>query len=114
MAINPDDCDAYNNLERCSKRSSSSAEAAECYQRVIVIQPHRADAHYNLANVLPTLDRHDEAVRYHERAIALKPGFEAHLNLASRCRRSAVLTRRCSSTKRRWRQTRNSSTPSLG
>jgi Tfp pilus assembly protein PilF len=52
------------------------------FQRAIALRPDMPEAHFNLANVLRDLKRHDAAIASYNRAISLKPDFpEAYLNL---------------------------------
>jgi hypothetical protein len=54
------------------------------YDRILVLNPDNADAHYNRGTVLYRLGRHDEALANYDHAVALKPDHVvAHNNRGS-------------------------------
>ena len=58
------------------------ADAAACYQRVVVLSPGNANAHNNLGLALAALGSMPDAMAHYERALALNPGHaDAHNNL---------------------------------
>jgi len=59
-------------------------EAADLFARLVEISPHDAEALYNLAVVLASLERMDEAIESYQRAIGLNPAHaKAYSNLGS-------------------------------
>ena len=59
-------------------------QAADLFARMAELAPQDAEAHYNLAVVLGSLERTDDAIAQYRRAIALKGDHaKAHSNLGS-------------------------------
>ena len=58
----------------------------EHYEQALTLNPSYPEAHTNLANVLVSLGRPEEAIAHYQQALRLKPDFiEAHFNLALAC-----------------------------
>ncbi len=60
------------------------SEAVDANQKVVLLSPQDADAHYNLGNTLKELGRLDEAITSYTKAISLNPDFaQAHYNFGN-------------------------------
>ncbi len=58
--------------------------AAFYFQKAVELTPNDPSVHYQLANVLGTLRRSEEALQHFQEALRLDPGFQgAHIHLAS-------------------------------
>jgi tetratricopeptide (TPR) repeat protein len=57
-------------------------EAANCYERALVIQPDYIEVHNNLGNTLNLLGQTDEALNSYKQALSINPDYaDAHNNL---------------------------------
>ena len=73
-------------------RAGRLAEAAEAYRTIIRLDPHLAEAHNNLGNVLKDQGRLDDALAHYQTAAALKPDLlAAHNNLGNVLKRQQKL-----------------------
>ena len=80
--LSPDDPVARFNLGNELARRGRLAEAAACYQRVLVLEPGFARAYHSLGSVQLELGLVDEAARHCREATTLDPEFAAaHLDL---------------------------------
>jgi tetratricopeptide (TPR) repeat protein len=60
------------------------SEAESIYQKILQVDPNKAEAHNNLGLTLQNLGRLDEAMAGYRNAVAIKPDLaEAHYNLAN-------------------------------
>jgi len=63
------------------------AEAIQCLQQALKVDPQNKVGWANLTSMVGRLGRHDKALEFAERALALDPDFvEAHLHKASAAR----------------------------
>ena len=63
------------------------AEAIQCMQRALKVEPRNKVGWANLTSMVGRLGRHDKALEFAERALTLDPDFvEAHLHKASAAR----------------------------
>jgi tetratricopeptide (TPR) repeat protein len=87
LASHRDNRQALNLLGVLRNDAGDAKEAADVFARTVELSPDDAEAHYNLAVVLGTLERYDEAIVHYRRALALNPGHaKAHSNLGSALR----------------------------
>lgn len=76
LCLNPMQAGLWNNLGIvCQERGAAEAEL--CYRHAIAVDPHLADAHYNLGCLLSGHGRADEAIACHTSALTAEPGFAA-------------------------------------
>ena len=67
-------------------------EAANCYQKALLLRPDYPEAHNNLGNVLKAQGQLDEASSCYQRALRLKPDFpEAYNNLGNALREQGAM-----------------------
>jgi tetratricopeptide (TPR) repeat protein len=78
IRINPNFADAHNNLgiilEMYHKKYD---EAIYQYRQELKIKPDNSGVHYNLAIALAAKGERQEAIKHFQRAIYLKPDYEA-------------------------------------
>ncbi|HEV2957814.1 MAG TPA: tetratricopeptide repeat protein, partial [Xanthobacteraceae bacterium] len=87
LAAEPEHRPTLNLLGVLRNEAGDAKEAADLFARLAELAPEDAEAHYNLAVVLGTLERYDEAIVHYERAIARNPNHaKAHSNLGSALR----------------------------
>ena len=72
---NPQFAAGYLQLARIATETRDLQSASTAYERAIEIDPGNAGAHYNLANILRTLGRTEEARSQYEATLALEPDF---------------------------------------
>jgi len=77
----PDHFDALHLLGVLCAQRGHPGEGAALLARAVAAQPEAADVRANLANVLKSLGRHDEALGHCDRALELKPGNAAILQI---------------------------------
>ena len=83
-----------------TRTNSTSSHAVRAH---VALRPDLFQAHYNLANVLRTLGRFDQAVASYRRALALNPHYaEAHNNLGNVLKIRAISTRHGHVTPKPW------------
>ena len=82
------DFKAWNNLAGLLfEARKKPAEAIQCMQRALKVEPRNKVGWANLTSMVGRLGRHDKALEFAERALALDPDFvEAHLHKASAAR----------------------------
>jgi tetratricopeptide (TPR) repeat protein len=74
LASHPKDANLYYNLAKALKALGKLGEAAECYKKVLQLEPaSAADASFNLANLYKDFNRFDEAIEYYHRALKIQP-----------------------------------------
>lgn len=81
LAVAPDHFDALHLLGVLCAQGGHPGEGAMLLARAVTVQPQAADAQANLANVLKSLGRLEDALRHCELAIAHKPGHAGILNI---------------------------------
>lgn len=82
LALVPGDEDLLHMAGAIAAQIDDPKAAVELLQAAIEAAPNHADAHYNLANSLRAVGRHDEAIEAFRAAIRCEPGMaEAHNNL---------------------------------
>jgi tetratricopeptide (TPR) repeat protein len=82
IARNGRDPAFHHNLGNILRTQGRAAEAAECYERALSLDPASVDTLYNLGNTCLGLGRRERAVTYFEQALRLKPdAIELHNNL---------------------------------
>jgi len=82
IARNGHDPAFHHNLGNILRSQGRAAEAAECYERALSLDPASVNTLYNLGNTCLDLGRRDRAVTYFEQALRLKPdAIELHNNL---------------------------------
>src|SRR5205814_170359 len=60
------------------------AEAIDCFNQAIALEPKSAEAHFRRGTALEKMERFDEALASYDRAIALNPGLtNAYLSKGS-------------------------------
>lgn len=57
---------------KCSQKSNFAGEI-DCYQKVLAMEPHRADIYLKLASALTKQQQQDQAISAYQQAIKLKP-----------------------------------------
>lgn len=77
----PDHFDALHLLGVLCAQTGHAGEGAALLARAVAAQPGAADVRANLANVLKSLGRLDDALQHCDRALELKPGNAAILQL---------------------------------
>jgi len=71
-------------LARQYDQAGRMAEAEALYRQVLAQEPNRAEAHFNLGEILGRLGKTDQSIACYERAIQFKADFrEAHYNLGN-------------------------------
>jgi Tfp pilus assembly protein PilF len=84
VAQDADNAEAWLKLGVARKALRDLAGAAACFERVVLLQPAAATAHYNLGVVLQELHWPQEALLAFDRAISLRPDYaKAHGNRAA-------------------------------
>ena len=84
LETNPDDHVALHLLGVSHIQQGRPLEGIPFVEQALALRPDNADAHYNLACALQTLDRLDEAIARYGAALAINPGHAAaHLNLGN-------------------------------
>ena len=74
---------AYNNWANLQLTQGHLAEAQRGYERLVVVQPNLAIAHYNLGLTLKAMGKLPEAIAAYQQSIQLNPNYaEAYQNLA--------------------------------
>ncbi|MEM2870175.1 MAG: tetratricopeptide repeat protein [Thermoplasmata archaeon] len=68
--------EALNNKGLVLHREGRHAEALECFEKAVELNPDDENLWYHRGNVLRELGRHTEAMDSYDRAISLKPNFE--------------------------------------
>ena len=88
LELNPTDFKAWNNLAGILfEARKKPAEAVQCMQQALKVDPQNKVGWANLISMVGRLGRHDKALEFAERALALDPNFiEAHLHKASAAR----------------------------
>ncbi len=87
LASEPDHGPTLNLLGVLRNDAGDPKEAADLFARIAELSPEDAEAHYNLAVVLGTLERYEDAIVRYRRAVALKPDHaKAYSNLGSALR----------------------------
>jgi len=77
----PDHFDALHLLGVLCAQTGHPGEGASYLARAVGVQPQAADAQANLANVLKSLGRYDDALVHCEKALAVKAGNAGILNI---------------------------------
>lgn len=78
----PAKCQLFDAPWQCFFEQKQLGQAVACFSQVLQLQPHYAEASFNLATVLQVQGKLDAAVECYRRAISLKPGYaDAHGNL---------------------------------
>jgi tetratricopeptide (TPR) repeat protein len=84
LQLDATDFKTWNNLAGLLFESRKKpAEAIQCMQQALKIDPHNKVGWANLTSMVGRLGRHEKALEFAERALALDPNFvEAHLHKA--------------------------------
>ena len=77
LQIDPRDDVALDHLALFHFRGQRYAQALELYEDLVEIKPSNAQANANLASVLASLGRYDDAIRRFQRALSLDPGLDS-------------------------------------
>ena len=82
LTINPNHCDALNNLGLIYDNIKDHQKAKNCYEKVIEIKPNYYIAHNNLGVIFKKLEENQKAKKCFEKAIEINPSYlDAHKNL---------------------------------
>ena len=79
-AIDADDVEAWYALSNINGMLGDMAEAGNCSQRVLTLQPEHSEAHLNLGNVLCHLGKYDDAILHYKTALRLNSALAALCN----------------------------------
>jgi ribosomal protein S12 methylthiotransferase accessory factor len=71
----PDEIDVFNLLGFCLYKTARHAEAVDCFERAIALDPRSAIDHANLARNLRELGRTEEAIAMYRKALSLDPNI---------------------------------------
>jgi len=88
LQLDPTEFKTWNNLAGLLfEVRKKPAEAIQCMQQALKVEPQNKVGWANLISMVGRLGRHDKALEFAERALALDPNFvEAHLHKASAAR----------------------------
>ena len=89
---NPKDWHAHNAMGLFLLKQRRLAEAAEYFEKVVLLAPERTDGYFNLGYTRTEQGQADKAIEHYKTAISLQPrSADAHLNLAALYRREKQL-----------------------
>ena len=84
LRMNPDDCEAHNNLGDAHKAQGKLDEAIREYQEALKIAPDQSVAHSNLAKAYQAQGKSDEALREHQCVLRLRADYSwAHVDMGN-------------------------------
>jgi protein O-GlcNAc transferase len=75
---NPNDFNCLHHLGLIAKNNKEYLSAFNLISKAIAINPHSAEAHFNLGNLLKILNKINDAIASFDKAIKIKPDYESY------------------------------------
>ena len=114
LAIKPDSVAILYNRGMALRKLKRLDEALASYDKALAINPGYVDALNNRGIALQELKRIDEALASYEKALSIKPDYvDALTNRGVALHELRRLDEALAATRRRWRSSRTTSTPSI-